>query len=284
VRIFFLVARRVPPVPSPILLEVYRLLERHGFRVESGIPEEMMLRVDGLAPRHDLYVLKSHTELALSLAGLLDAQGARMLNPFSSCVGTQDKIVATRLLQAAGVPTPATWATADWTLLEEVVKGRPLIAKPNRGHRGHGIRIFRNRRDLAAAPPPQSAVVVQEYLEGTGEDLKVYVVDRHVYAVRKPFSPDSFARPGRPCPVSGDVRGIALRCGQVLGLGLYGLDVIETRDGPVVVDVNYFPGYKGISGIAPVIAEYVERYAAGRANLQPQRPTPVPAETAGVGS
>jgi ribosomal protein S6--L-glutamate ligase len=284
VRISFLVARRVPPVPSPVLIEVYRLLVRRGFHVEWGIPEEMVLRVDDLAPRHDLYVLKSHTELALSLAGVLDAQGARMLNPFSSCVGAQDKIVATRLLRAAGVPTPATWVTGDLALLQEVVDSRPLIAKPNRGHRGQGIHIFRNRHDLAAVPPPQSPLLIQDYLEGTGEDLKIYVVDRQVFGVRKPFSPDSFTRPGRPCAVPEDIRGIALRCGQALGLGLYGLDVIEGKDGPVVVDVNYFPGYKGIPGIAPVIGGYVERYAADPSDLDLHQIAPAPAGTAGVGS
>jgi MFS family permease len=43
--------------------------------------------------------------------------------------------------------------------------------------------------------------------------------------------------------------------------------VIESRDGPVVVDVNYFPGYKGVPDVAPLIATYIEDYAIGRHRL-----------------
>jgi ribosomal protein S6--L-glutamate ligase len=267
VRLYFILVRRVPPVPSPVLLEAFDLLERRGFEVQSGIPEEMLLEPDGLEAEHDLYLLKSHTELSLSVAGVLDARGARLLNPYRSCIATQNKIVAARRLRAAGVPTPRCWVTGDLALLEPVVAGRPLIIKPYMGHRGAGIHVVRNRRELADVPSPAGPVLIQEYVEGTGEDLKVYVVGEEVFAVRKPFSASSFARPGRPCAVEPDVRDIALRCGQAMGLGLYGIDLSESARGPVVVDLNYFPGYKGVPGAAPLIADYIEAYARGERRL-----------------
>jgi MFS family permease len=266
-KLYFLLVRRVPPVPSPILLEVFDLLSRRGFVVETGIAEEMVTRPGHLRPGHDLYVLKSHTELSLSLAGILHAQGARMLNPYECCVSTQNKIVASRRLRRAGVPTPRTWVTGDFELLGELVEGTPLVLKPYRGHRGAGIQIVRDRAALAAIPPPEDPMLVQEHVSGTGEDVKVYVVGEQVFAVRKQFSAQSFAVPGRPSTVSPELRDIALRCGQALGLGLYGLDVIETPRGPVVVDLNYFPGYKGVPDVAPLIAEYIEGYALGRYTL-----------------
>jgi ribosomal protein S6--L-glutamate ligase len=266
-RLYFILARRVPPVPSPVLAEVSRLLEARGFSVASGIAEEAVTRPDELTVRHDLYILKSHTELALSLAGVLHAQGAPLLNPYPSCVATQNKIVASRLLRAAGVPTPHTWVTGDFTLLRDVAAAGPLIIKPYLGHRGAGLRIVRDPVELDALRPPDGPVIVQEYIEGAAEDLKVYVVGEEVFAVRKPFSPDSFARPGRPSPVSPDVRDIALRCGRAFGLGLYGLDVVESPRGPFVVDLNTFPGYKGVPDAAPLLADYIgaaaERAARG---------------------
>jgi glutathione synthase/RimK-type ligase-like ATP-grasp enzyme len=93
----------------------------------------------------------------------------------------------------------------------------------------------------------------------------VLMIGDEVFAVRKPFAADSFTRPGRPCPVSEAVREIALRSGEAFGLGLFGLDLIESPDGPVVVDVNYFPGYKGVEGAAPLIADFVRDYALERA-------------------
>jgi ribosomal protein S6--L-glutamate ligase len=268
VKLYFILVRRVPPVPSPVLLEVFDLLEQRGFEVDSGIPEELVARPDLIRVEHDLYLLKSHTELALSVAGVLDTLGARLLNPYASCITTQDKIVASRRLRAAGVPTPRCWVTGELTQLAPIAEETPLIVKPYRGHRGAGISVVRTAHELAALGPPPSPVFIQEYVEGSGEDLKVYVAGEEVFAVRKEFSPTSFTQPGRFCPVSAEVRRIALACGRILGLGLYGLDILETDAGPVVVDVNYFPGYKGIPDVAPVIADYIEDYALGRQRLE----------------
>lgn len=267
-RLYFILVRRVPPVPSPVLLEVFAILERRGFQIESGIPEEQIARPDRLRLEHDVYLLKSHTELALSMAGVLETLGARLLNPYASCIATQDKIVASRRLRAAGVPIPRCWVTGDLALLAPIVEETPLIVKPHRGHRGAGISIVRNASELAALEPPDGPVLIQEHVDGSGEDVKVYVAGDSVFAVRKEFSPTSFTRPGRSCRVSPEVREIALACGRILGLGLYGLDVLETDEGPVVVDVNYFPGYKGIPDVAPLIADYIEDHAHGRQRLE----------------
>jgi ribosomal protein S6--L-glutamate ligase len=269
VRLYFLLVRRVPPVPSPVLVDVFERLERRGFHVDGGIAEELVDRIDTLEPDHDLYVLKSHTELSLSIAGALHARGARLLNPYESCTGAQNKIVAARRLRAAGVPVPRCWVTGDLALLCSLVDRTPLIVKPHLGHRGIGIHVVQTPADLERIPPPEGAVVVQEYVEGPGEDLKLYVVGEQVFGVRKPFSPTSFTVPGRPCAVGPEERAIALRVGRALGLGLYGIDVVEGPDGPVVVDVNYFPGYKGIPDAADPIACYIERYALGEVSLVP---------------
>ena len=271
-----MLVRRVPPVPSPVLLEVFDLLTRRGFVVNSGIAEEMLVRSDRLTPAHDLYILKSHTELSLSLAGILHSQGAAMLNPYLSCIATQDKITASRRLYAAGVPTPRCWVTDDLSLLEPVIAEQPLLIKPYRGHRGMGIHIVNDPAELAALPRLDVPVLIQEFIPGSGEDIKVYVVGEEVFAVSKPFSIDSFTRPGRPYPVSPALRAIALRCGKAFGLGLYGLDVIEGPNGPVVVDLNYFPGYKGVPDVAPLIAQYIEDYVNGNTALHP--PDPVVAQ------
>jgi glutathione synthase/RimK-type ligase-like ATP-grasp enzyme/MFS family permease len=267
-KLYFLLNRRVQGVMSPIMVEVWDILSWCGFEVEYGVAEDMVTRPDQVRVGHDLYVLKSRTDLSLSLAGVLHAQGARFLNPYESCVAAQNKIVAARRLRRAGVPTPLTWATGDFSLLEEVVDEMPLVLKPYQGHRGAGIHVVHDRTELAAVPETEVPMLVQEHIEGTGEDLKVYVVGEQVFAVRKQFSEGSFSVAGEPAAVSPEVRDIAQRCGQALGLGLYGLDVIESADGPVVVDVNYYPGYKGVPEIAPVIADYIGSYARGRRTLE----------------
>jgi ribosomal protein S6--L-glutamate ligase len=278
VRLFFILVRRVPDVPSPLLVEVAERLRQLGHEVEQGIPERMSVDARGISPGHDLYLLKSHTELALSVAGTLAAHGARLLNPYDACAAAQDKLQANRRLHAAGVPVPRTYVTGGWDRVAELVRTGPKIVKPLRGHRGAGVEVVRSPADVGGRPEPAGPLVVQDLIDGPGEDLKVYVVGERVWAVRKPFSPGSFAVPGRPVRVGAAVEDIAHRTAAATGLGLFGLDVIEGPAGPVVVDLNYFPGYKGCRGVAGPMTAYIHRYAIGSAapRLPPMPPVGEP--------
>jgi ribosomal protein S6--L-glutamate ligase len=266
-RIRFLLARRIPDGPSQIVLAVARILARLGFDVESVIAEEVLQRPEEMGAEADLFVLKSYTPLSLTLAGVLDAAGARVLNPYRACAAARNKILAAQVLHGAGIPTPRSWVTANLALLAPAAREIPLVVKPCMGWRGEGVRIVHGEAELLALPVPQEPMLVQELIPGPGEDLRVYVAGDEVFATRKPFSRTSYSIPGQEVPVTDEVRRIALRCGEAFGLALYGLDIIESPDGPRVVDVNYFPGYKGISRAAEAVASYIARYAQGSVSI-----------------
>jgi ribosomal protein S6--L-glutamate ligase len=261
-RIACLLDRRAHRMPTPLLESVFARLERRGLRVDWMIPEEQLTRADELAPEYDLYLLKSQSELALSLGAILHSQGARLVNRYPACAAVRDKVVTAGRLRAAGVPAPRTWVTNDVELVGSLLARGPLVIKPQRGLHGDGVHVLRQRSDLAALPRYAGPQIVQEYVEGDQDDLKLYVVGATVLGVRKPFSSASYAEPGRPCDVPADAREVALRCGRAFGLTLYGLDVIESSDGPVVVDVNYFPGYRGVPDADALVADHLERLAA----------------------
>jgi ribosomal protein S6--L-glutamate ligase len=60
-----------------------------------------------------------------------------------------------------------------------------------------------------------------------------------------------------PCTLDSATASLALRVGQVLGLSLYGVDFVETPEGPVAVDVNWFPSYRGVPGASKLLCEHV---------------------------
>jgi ribosomal protein S6--L-glutamate ligase len=260
-RIRFLLARRVPDGPSQIVLEAGEILARQGFDVSSTIAEEVVQEPERLGSEADLFVLKSYTPLSLTLAGVLHASGARVLNPYPACAAARNKILASQVLHAAGIPAPRCWVTGDLALLAPIARQMPLVVKPSMGWRGEGVRMVRNEAELLALPAPSEPVLVQEMIAGPGVDLRVYVAGGEVFATRKPFSSTSYSVPGEEVEVAAEVRRIAVRCGEAFGLGLFGLDFIEGPDGPRVVDVNYFPGYKGIARAPEAVAGYIARYA-----------------------
>ncbi len=247
---------------NDVLVKLLDLLKWRGVRVDVGIAEDAVIRPEELLSNHDLYILKSHSSLWLSLAGVLHEQGARILNPYPACIPLENKIMTTQRLRAAGVPVPDTWVTGDLSLLLSVAAEKPLIVKPNTGGRGEGIYLIERPEDLLSIPVSSQPLLVEEFIRGSGEDLKAYVIGDQVFGVRKPFSPSSFRVPGRACALSREVEEIARACGRVFGLTLYGLDVIESPAGPVVVDLNYFPSYKGIPDAAERLADFIVSYAS----------------------
>lgn len=257
----FLLARRSPDVPSQIILDVSAILGQRGHQVECSIAEESLIALHEPGGDADLYLLKSYTEFSLSLAGALSAQGASLINPYEGCAAARNKIVCYQMLQQSNVPVPRAWITSDLSMLKNILRKHPLIMKPYMGWRGEGIQVIRHESDLSGLRQPSSPLLIQEYIENAGEDLRLYVAGDEVFGIRKQFSRSSFAVDGEPTPVSTEMRDLALRCGRVFGLRLYGIDVIEGREGPRVVDVNYFPGYKGVPGAAYPVAHCIENYA-----------------------
>lgn len=256
----FILARRNPDLPSQIIMDVSRILQRRGHDVESCIPEETLASLDA-ALESDVYLLKSYTELSLSLAGALSARRARLINPYEGCAAARNKIACYGVLRQAGIPVPRAWITADTTFLRELLLQHPLILKPNMGWRGEGVQVIHNQSELASYTAPETPLLIQEYVPNSGEDLRVYVAGEKAFGIRKSFSPTSFSVDGEPVPLSPEIRDIALSCGRAFGLRLYGIDIIEGPHGPRVVDVNYFPGYKGVPGASAAVADCIEQFA-----------------------
>jgi ribosomal protein S6--L-glutamate ligase len=257
VKIAFLLARHPPARKSPIVPEVIRLLRDWGAAVDVIHPDEQVTLLSGVAPAHDLYVLKSETELALSLAGALHAAGAAIVNPYPVAAMLRDKVVATRRLEAAGVPVPATWAASSPRQLAALVDGGPIVVKPYRGTHGEGIRVVRRVDDLAcleAAGP----VFAQRWHEPDGRDRKLYVVDGRVFGVMRRWPAVTYEEKlGEPFTVGPELRDLALRCGRAFGVELFGVDVVVSEGRPWVVDMQAFPGFKGVPDAALRLADFV---------------------------
>jgi ribosomal protein S6--L-glutamate ligase len=217
-----------------------------------------------------MYVLKSCSELALSVAAVLHDRGGQFLNPYPACALAQNRITAVSRLAAAGVPVPRSWVSADFAMLCELALEQPVVVKPYRGACGAVQIVAHSPDDLAAIPLRDQPVLVQEYIDSRGPDLRIQVIGEEVFAVPVPVAG---AAPLPLLSVDDPLREIALRCGRVFGLSVYGLDVIEGPGGPVIVDVDHAPGFAGIAAAPAALARHIADVLEGRKPVVRHPPT-----------
>lgn len=283
-RIGFLLPRYGEPNDSHMPL-VMRALSHQGVIVDVIQPLDRAIDLSTVRVEHDLYVLKRTNGLALSIAGALHAQGAAIVNPYPVTVALGDKIIAARILQSAGIPTPATYIVSRPSFLAPLLDEGPLVVKPYQGSGGYGVRVIRTAVDLAAIPATKEPVLAQRYHPPAGRDRKIYSIGGRLFGVKKIFpartQAEKHGEPFRPAP---ELCDIAVRCGQAFGIDLYGVDIIESNGTPYVVDICSMPGFKGVPDAASHLASYFHAYAAAeRASRGQALLTSVPTETVSKG-
>lgn len=217
--------------------------ERVGPHVPGGPPWPGLRRGDAV-------VARARSPWALALVRAAERYGAVSVLPSAAVESVRDKAVAAAILAQAGVPTPPTWVAGSVEDLRALPAGAfPLLLKPVYGDNARGIRLVRGVGDLPRSSD-ESVVVAQRYVDGAGDDLKLYVAGTRVWGVRRPSPLTGSAAPGTAVPVDQPLRDLARTCADTFGLTLAGVDVLVTAAGPLVVDVNDFPNYTGV-GEAP---------------------------------
>lgn len=253
----FLLERGSPPRVNPVVAEAQEILRKLGVKVTSVYPEEELIRLDCLSIEADLYLLKSDSELSLSLAMALESLGAAVVNSVPTCIRCKDKVLAAVTLARAGISAPRSLAAAEPAKLVPAVEREPLIFKAVRGYHGVGIATVENASLLPKPGAYPDFVFAQQFLGTTRKDLKIFGIGERVFGVRKPFSPDSFTKAGVPCELPPPIEELVRKCADAFGLELYGLDIAEDDNGSYVIDVNYFPGYRGVPDAAQHLASFI---------------------------
>jgi ribosomal protein S6--L-glutamate ligase len=267
VRIGFLVSRYKPSDVSH-MPEVAAILAARGATVSLIHLSERAIDLADVRVEHDLYVLKDKSQLAMSVAASLHAAGAAIINPYPVSALLRDKVVTFHVLQAAGVPTPQTFVASRFEQLREAVRQGPLVVKPHRGSRGQGIRIVRDMRRTAFGPRSEEPVFAQRFHPPAGRDRKLYSIGSELFGVKRLWPARTYTdKLGEPFTPSPELADITRRCGETVGIDLFGVDIVESDGQPYVVDMSSLPGFKGVPDAARRLADYIynaaERVLAG---------------------
>jgi ribosomal protein S6--L-glutamate ligase len=245
------------------LLDVRTLTE-----AEAIIEEEQY-------PMADLYLLKSHAPQALAVAHVLEQRGALVVNSWAASVACQDRVLMAEHMRDADLPWPFTRSfsslgslLADHALLENLPF--PQIIKSYYSHRGDLVARVDGIDQLEALAPEwsQEPVVLQEFAAGDGWDIKMWVIDQQIFAARRrtPLEPGASKEdfPISPEELPALWAHIATEIGRIFNMRLYGIDLLITEKGPIIVDVNGFPGFRGVPGADNALVAMVEHIAQER--------------------
>jgi ribosomal protein S6--L-glutamate ligase len=251
------------------LAHTVRLLDVHKLTGDEAIAHEEM------HPLADIYLLKSHAPQALQVAHSLEQRGASLINSWASSVACRDRLLMAQRMKDARLPWPQTWSFRS---LEELLRQQsflrtvsfPLVIKSRHSHREDLVQEVHSVQQLQALAGKwnQEPLVLQDFAKGDGSDIKLWVIDQQLFAARRrtrldPSAPkEDFPIPTEKLP--SDWRSIALEVGRVFGLRLYGVDLLMTERGPIIVDVNSFPGFRGVVGADSALISLIERLVDGR--------------------
>jgi ribosomal protein S6--L-glutamate ligase len=193
---------------------------------------------------------------------------------------SKDKMACLQALCAAGVPVPPTALARqspdeEWAV--EEVGGPPVVLKFLTGTHGVGVFLAESAESaksiLDAMWSLEKNLIVQRYIHiARGRDLRLFVVgDEVVAAIRRVAREGGFRsnlhHGGRPEALdpSPELVQLALRSSTALGLDIAGVDIIESEDGPLVLEVNSSPGLEGIEDTTGVdIAGAIVDHAISR--------------------
>jgi ribosomal protein S6--L-glutamate ligase len=261
------------PRPSPVLSSALRILaERHT--VVACDPSTL---VGGYANRPsqlhdvDLYLLKSRSTAARAHAEAARLTGSIVINTPDATSAALDRATMAARLEGAGIPAPRTWTMDRLSELAAVGwESWPVVVKSRRSRRGDLVTLVRDPDDLFALLPTwaQEPVIAQEFVPNDGFDLKFWVINDEVTVARRPGALNEHGAAQdvtlEPEDLPQKWISTVLAAGAALDLEIFGVDALITEDGPVIIDVNAFPGFRSAAGADHALADLVERRAAER--------------------
>lgn len=181
-----------------------------------------------------------------------------VINDIDAVLKAIDKFETSYLLQQSGVPTPEVVVVQDVMMAREVLScwGK-VVAKPLFGSLGLGIELLENttagRKRLRVLIDHYGAIYLQAFIQTSGRDIRAFVVGDRVAAAMYRFAPPGEWRTNvhqgaktEMCILDETLEHLAVAAARVIGLEYTGVDILEGPAGPVVIEVNGNPLWKGL--------------------------------------
>lgn len=215
--------------------------------------------IDVIIPR----IGSSVTTYGAAVIRHFDLVGVPSLLTSPALIRSRDKLRSFQLLSKSGIAIPKSVfarhpKSNDVKNLIAEVGGAPVILKLLEGTHGTGVikadSVSSAKSAVEAFSGIKEDLIVQEFIEEAGgKDLRVFIVDGEVVGAMERSGNEGEFRSNlhqggssRPIEPDAKVKTLALEATRVLGLTVAGVDIVMSKRGPLVIEVNSSPGLRGI--------------------------------------
>lgn len=210
-----------------------------------------------------------------------EMMGLYCLNDSQSITRARDKLRSLQLLSREGIGLPMSGfahSPDDTQDLIGLIGQPPFVIKLLEGTQGKGVVLTETRNAaesvIDAFRNLDAYFLVQEFIgEAAGNDIRCFVIGGEVVASMMRKAKDgefrsNLHRGGKAIPVdiTDEERSIAIRAAEIMGLNMAGVDIIRSKHGPLILEVNSSPGLEGIEkstsiDIASQVIKFIEVHA-----------------------
>lgn len=218
-----------------------------------------------------------YAHLLRSIASMLEGKVPYMPLPASTFTTVHNKLLTHLTLQQHNIPMPRTYISPTPEAAKELLKqvNYPIVMKFPEGTQGKGVMFAESISSAAslldALGVLKQPVIIQEYVDTGGSDIRAFVVGDKVVAAMKRQAQTEEKRAnlhaggsGKPVQLSRDATNLALDTAKALNADICGVDILEGPLGPVVIEANLSPGLQGLNEASTIdvpdeIAKFLHR-------------------------
>lgn len=243
---------------------------------------EELPQYDAVIPR----IGASITFYGTAVVRQFEMMGTFCINESVAISRSRDKLRSLQLLSRKGIGLPKTGFASRPDKIQDLIKnvgGAPLVIKLLEGTQGIGVVLAETNKAaesvIEAFMGLKANILVQEFIEeANGADIRCFVVGNKVIAAMKRQAGEGEFRSNlhrggtaQLVKLTKEERATAINAAKIMGLNLCGVDILQSKNGPVVMEVNSSPGLEGIEkatrkDVADMIFEFIEKNAKPNAN------------------
>ncbi len=258
-----------------------------GDRTRILVSGHEIPRYDAILPR----IGASITSYGLAVVKQFETLGMFCVNGSDAIAQSRDKMTCLQVLTEAGLQVPTTVLSRSSRGLRaavDAVNGMPVVVKVLEGTQGVGVMLMHTPISLGSVLDTLKAldedVIIQRFIgEAAGRDYRVFVVGDKVVAAMMRTAPEGEFRSnihrgaeGRLVKLHPSFEKAAIKAAKALGIGIAGVDLMDSSHGPLILEVNSSPGFEGIEkatglNIAGMMVRHIRKAAGARKRRRKRR-------------